>query len=151
MAMGLLRKRLSNEADNWRIESAGVWAQTGQPAAYNTLMLLYSRKIDLSDHQSRPISPELMNDFNLILTMERGHKEALQAGFPKHARKVFLITEVVGEKYDIEDPIGGPMGDYELLARDLEHIFDQGLATIRQYSQDPTEISLHGRPDQPNP
>lgn len=150
MAMGLLRKRLAGEAGNWRIESAGVWAQQGQPAAYNTLMLLYSRDVDLVDHQSRPISRELMDDFNLVLTMERGHKEALRAAFPRQAHKVFLITELVGKKYDIEDPIGGPMADYELLARDLEYIFDQGLAKIRQYAQDPTEISPHGKSESPN-
>jgi protein-tyrosine-phosphatase len=130
MAEGLFRKRVQDEAEKWRISSAGLYAQPGYSPAQNTLGVLLERGISMMDHQSRPVSLDILEQNQLILTMERGHKEALQAAFPHLAEKIFLVTEMIGEFRDIVDPVGLSWIDYEDTAQELEAIFSQGFERI---------------------
>ena len=131
MAEGLFRAMLGPEAAQWRVESAGVWALPGYAAAANTLRVLQKRNIDLSLHLARQVTPEMASAFNLILTMEHNHKEALQAAFSNLAGRVFLLTEMAGKKYDIADPIGLELSDFEATAQELEGILARGMERIR--------------------
>jgi protein-tyrosine phosphatase len=135
MAMALLQEQVKDEKENWRIESAGIWAQSGNPAAVYTQLVLQNRGIQLKSHKSQPINRELVNQFNLVLTMEVGQKEALRAAFPDRAHWVYLITELDGGRFDVVDPIGGPLADYEDTARELEDILDNQLDLIRRLSE----------------
>jgi protein-tyrosine phosphatase len=132
LAMALFRHRLEQQGElpGWRIESAGTWAMEGEPPALKSIMLLGRRGINLRSHRSRTVSRELLQSFDLILTMERGHKEALRAEFPEIAGRTFLLTEMVGENRDIIDPMGGSLEAFELTIRDLEDIFERGQAEI---------------------
>ena len=122
--------------ENWRIESAGTWAVEGIPAVQNTQLTLASLyKIDIHEHRSRCVSQELLSSFDLILTMEKGHKEALQVEFPGLAGRVYLLSEMVGEDKEIEDPIGGPLIDYRETARELDRILTDGFEKIRQLAE----------------
>ncbi len=78
-----------------------------------------------------------METYNLILTMERGQKEALQMAFPNQANKVYLLTEMVGGYWEIVDPIGGPLIDFEDTAREIEQILLVGYKRICQAAADP--------------
>lgn len=135
MAMGLLRGRVQAESAAWRIESAGVWAQTGLPAAEYTRLVLQARGIDLADHHSRRVTRDLIRQFHLVLTMEAGQKTALQAAFPECAGRIYLITELAGENWDIADPVSCPLEDYEDTARELEGILDCHLERIRHLAR----------------
>lgn len=127
MAMGLLQSQVDAR---WVVQSAGVWAEPGYPAARNAQRVLKTRGIDLRAHRSRPITAALVADFNLILVMERNHKEALRAAFRQHADKIFLLTEMVGSRADIVDPIGGSMADYEETAAEIAAILTKGFEKI---------------------
>lgn len=133
MAMGLLRQKVS-ELPDWRVESAGTWAIEGQRPAASTLDVLSRRGITLQ-HRSRVVTLDLLEAFNLILTMEAGHKEALKVEFPRIADRVFLLSEMIGEEYDIKDPVGGPFDEFEKTAQELELIFDKGLDKITQLAR----------------
>jgi protein-tyrosine-phosphatase len=130
MAEGLFSARVAADSNSWRIASAGVYAQPGYPAAYYTLEVLNERGIGLGDHRSKPISSELMDQYNLILTMEQGQKEALRLAFPQHARKIFLLSEMGGEYRDIVDPVGGVYVDYLDTAREIETFLNRGFDRI---------------------
>jgi protein-tyrosine phosphatase len=65
--------------------------------------------LDTSGHRSRRVTGEMMADFDLILTMEAGHKEALLVEFPELAGRIYMLSEMVGDRRDIADPIGGPL------------------------------------------
>jgi protein-tyrosine-phosphatase len=136
LAMGLFSVQAVSEAGDWQIASAGVCAPVGYPAAQNTLALLKQRNIDLSQHRSSQITQEMMQNYNLILTMERGQKEALQIAFPKQASKVYLLTEMIGEYWEIADPVGGPFCDFEETAREIEHILTAGYERICRFASD---------------
>lgn len=134
MAMGLFQKKVGSDPD-WRIESAGTWSIEGQPAASYTVEVLAQRGIDISDHRSRAVTGELLGQFNLILTMEEGHKEALRVEFPKIASRVYLLSEMVGEHYNIADPMGGPIEHFELTAQEFERIFENGFDKISELAE----------------
>jgi protein-tyrosine phosphatase len=132
MAMGLFRMKAQLEAQPWRVESAGVWALEGYPAAVNTLAVLKARGIDLSAHQARQVTEEMAAGFHLILTMERGQKEALRVAFPILAGRVYLLSEMIGKSYEIVDPIGSELADFEDTALEMERIFEHGWDRICQ-------------------
>ncbi len=137
MAEGILLEKTAVEKENWRIASAGVFAEYGYPPAQNTLMILLEKGIDLSERRSTPISAELVQQYRLILTMEQGHKEALQAAFPDEAERTFLFSEMVGEYRDIVDPIGKALVDYRDTAQEIESILERGFERIRALSSEP--------------
>lgn len=143
MAMAIFQEKLGERAHNWRVESAGTWTRDGEPAAPRVISLLAGRGLDLREHRSRGITPDLMSPFNLILTMERGHKEALQVEFPQHARRVFLFSEMVGSVFDIRDPIGGSMDDFRESLAEIERILTNGFDRIRELAGD---IKGHATP-----
>ena len=136
MAMALLQARVAREPGEWRVESAGVWAQEGYSAAENTRLVLLGRGIRLEDHRSRPVSIGLLEKFNLILTMERGQRDALRTAFPRLARRIFVVTEMTGRPIDVVDPIGGPLVEFEDTARELADIFERGFERIRSLADD---------------
>jgi protein-tyrosine-phosphatase len=130
LAMGLFSAQVMPAASEWRIASAGIFAAPGYPAAQNTLLVLKQKGIDLSGHRSAQITKEMMQTYNLILTMERGQKEALQITFPHQAQRVYLMTEMIGEYWEIVDPVGGAFGEFEETAREIEHILTTGYKRI---------------------
>ena len=71
-----------------------------------------------------------MNHGDLILTMEVGHAEALRAEFPRQAHKVYMLAEMVGRTYNIADPYGGPLEEYERMYDGLAEVIDNGLDRI---------------------
>ena len=77
----LFRDMVSDEPVEWKVESAGTWALTGEPVAQKSQQVLAERNLDASKHHARSVTLELLSSFNLILTMEKGHKEALQEEF----------------------------------------------------------------------
>lgn len=136
MAEALLRALLGEAAVDWRIESAGTWALDGEQAAPRAIKVLKTRGIDLSQHRSRVVDPNMLNQSRLVLVMEKGHKEALQVEFPRYAHKVFLLSEMVGEDFEIKDPIGRSTADFEKTAVELEGIFERSLGMIAQLSEE---------------
>ena len=132
MAMGLLQGKVCDEPEEWRVQSAGIWAEEGHPPAQMTLAVLESRGVDLRDYRSRPLTETMLETNNLILTMERGQKEALRAAFPEHSPRIFSLSEMAGKSYDIVDPIGRSLVDFEHTAQEIEQILSQGFELIRR-------------------
>ena len=90
----------------WKIESAGTWATDGSRAPAMTEETARSLGLPgLQGHLTRQVDRELLAQFDLVIVMEQGHKEALCAEFPAACRKISLLAEIVdGVPYDIPDP-----------------------------------------------
>ena len=136
MAEFLFREVVSDQAGDWRIASAGTWAAIGQPAARFTREILAQRGIDANNHHSQPIERELMEGYQLVLVMERGHKEALQVEFPDLAGRVFMLSEMIDRRMDVYDPIGGPLIDFQDMGEEIENYLRDGFAMIRDKAQE---------------
>jgi protein-tyrosine phosphatase len=133
MAAACLREIMDEEraAEHWMVESAGTWTREGMPAA--KIAVETARQIGvygLRGHRTRQISSGLLNRFDLVIVMERGHKEAIASEFPSVRRRLFLLSEVVDDaSYDIPDP--GERGpDPHEIGRELCSLVTKGKEKI---------------------
>ncbi len=133
MAAALFRSLLKEngiDPNFWRIESAGTWAIKGRPAAPEVVALLAARGMNIKTHRSRILDQEMVKRFDLVVTMESGHKEALQAEFRSLRDRIFTLAELAGETGSVEDPMGGPPEAYAAAAEEIERLLRLGLAEI---------------------
>jgi protein-tyrosine-phosphatase len=63
-------KSLGQSEAEWRIESAGVFASPGHPATTLAQEAVAELGLDLSKHKSQMVTKELVQSFQLVLTME---------------------------------------------------------------------------------
>lgn len=134
MAEAIMKDHLNKMAlpFNWVVQSAGTWAENGHPATPFGVQVMAQRGLDTSSHQSQLITSDLLSHFDLILTMEAGHKEAIQIEFPEFSEKVFMLSEMIGDQINIEDPIGGIFEDYVNTANEIDEWITRGIPTILQ-------------------
>jgi len=137
MAMGLFQDKVREGPEDWKIGSAGTWAVEGEPAMSFVQKLLLQKGIDLREHQSAQVTEELLGQYNLILTMERGHKEGLRIEFPAMAGRIFLLSEMIGQIFDIPDPVGGPLAEYEATLREINQLLTIGFDRINLLADQP--------------
>ncbi|MDA8097692.1 MAG: low molecular weight protein arginine phosphatase [Desulforudis sp.] len=121
MAAGLARHILARSGDHrTRVLSAGVCTLPGTAATDVAIESLAEQGIDISNHRSAMLTPDLIAQADLILAMTASHKrEVLQAG-PDIAHKVYTIGEYAGMGGDLADPFGGPLAIYRQYAARLE-------------------------------
>lgn len=123
MAEGLLQHRLkqleSKLHEPVEVSSAGVFAIEGMSPTKDTLALLQREGVDFSSHMSRMLTDEMLHQADLILVMERFHREEILRRVPDAHSKVKLLKplgqteEIAGVDADIPDPIGKPREVYE--------------------------------------
>jgi protein-tyrosine-phosphatase len=136
IAAALFNRMLAQtgEMQGWRVESAGTWVQDGLPATRAAQRVMRAMGIDLSAHRTRCVTSAMLSSFDLILVMEQGHKEALQVEFRDSAiaRRVFLLSEMVGGTWDVADPSGGTDAPSRVreTAEIIQRVFEQGGARI---------------------
>ncbi|MCB0010308.1 MAG: hypothetical protein KDE09_05680 [Anaerolineales bacterium] len=131
LAEGYFRQRLQEQGlDDWIVSSAGTWAEQVRGASRYSVEVMSDMGVDIGSHRARMIDETILAGVDLILTMESGHAEALRAEFPRHAHKVYLLSAMAGPEYNIADPYGGPRTDYEMMARDVTRLIDEGWEQI---------------------
>ena len=136
VATALLGDRLRRRGlFDWRVESAGTWAMVTRGASRYSIDLMSRYGHDITAHRSRMVTAEHLRQADLVLTMEVGHAEALRSEFPTEAHKVFIITEMIGHTYSIDDPYGGPLVEYERMVTSLTEVIDSGLERIVALAQ----------------
>ncbi len=136
MAEALFREQVKSRGD-FEVQSAGVSAWPGQPASAETLKILKSRGIDLSDHQSQPVTEELLAQSTHIFAMTSAHLGMLLSEFPEVEDKAFLAGEFtdvqgVGIGADIPDPFGMSGEAYQAVASVLDEVIPSLVAYIEQ-------------------
>jgi len=130
MAVWLLLDLVSTTGDEWSIESAGTMAMEGYRASENSHLAMEIRGIETTKHISRQITNQILTGFDLILVMERNHKEGMHSAFPEHADRIIMLSELIDRQYDIVDPFGGSLADYINAADEIERILIEGLNRI---------------------
>lgn len=133
LAAALFRKELEltgTPLDEWRISSAGTWAENGLTAFPQAQYAAKELGVNIESHRSQVVNEDLLVDHALVLTMEFGQKEALQIEFPQFAGKIYLLSEMVDQLYEIDDPVGGRRSGYDLAGRNILIIIREGLGKI---------------------
>lgn len=119
MAEGLFRhalaKRMGCKPDELEdrgvvVMSAGIAAMLGGRAAVEAVEVLGQLGIDLSAHESQPLTEQLVRHADLILAMTRSHRKAILAEWPEAESRLKLLST---DGADVPDPIGGPVEQYQ--------------------------------------
>ena len=133
MAAGIFSKIIEDqgESEQWNVESAGTWGLDSEPASIGSQTVMNEMGIDISNHRSRRVDYDLLESFDLILTMESGHAEALRVEFPELSDRVFMLSEMINVEEDITDPIGGPIEEYKASADLIEYYILNGFPEIK--------------------
>jgi len=115
MAAGLLRHALEGEDSPppFLVESAGVASRDGDPASENSVIAMKKVGIDISDHQSRMLTPERLSRSDVIFCMTADHKRLIETIFPQGCSHVRLFREFADSGTDqVPDPYGGSIDEY---------------------------------------
>lgn len=112
------------------VMSAGLAAASGSPPSREACVLMEERGIDLNQHAAQQVTEQIVKHADLMLTMTRGHRQAIVDNWPEAADRTKMV---VGSGQDVGDPIGGPLEVYrtcasqieEALAEHIEHIAQQ--------------------------
>jgi len=136
MAEGLLKKYLKERGkNNIEVQSAGIHAIDGFSPTDETVLVMKDEGLDMSYFMSRALTKEMIDKADLILVMERMHKEEVLKRSPGASAKTYLLTEFAlkgtaesEEDPDIPDPIGMSLSYYKnCLAKiklEIERIVD---------------------------
>lgn len=132
-AAAILKQALGEKypsSASWIVDSAGIWTEPGQPVIPAVAEVARSYGLDLSNHRSVGVSGQLLSEYDLILVMESGHKEALQSEYPSLGDRIYLLSNVVERgSYGIPDTMGSVQEVMEI-GRDLNHLVRKGLERI---------------------
>jgi len=110
------------------VASAGVAAQEGSRASREAVNVMAKRHLDLSLHESQPVSETLIQSADLILTMTQSHKQALLNYFPQAVGRTHVLS---GNGEDVADPIGGSVEIYQECATQIQEYVDQWARQIQ--------------------
>jgi len=136
LAAALFRARLAADGrGGWDVDSAGTWTKAGQPVPVEMVRAAAKFGLHLEDHLSQEVSADLLSRFNLVLVMERGHKEALDQEFPFASEKTHLLSQAVDRmEYDIPDPLRSGQ-ELDVLVSDLHKLIARGVDSIYELAE----------------
>lgn len=119
MAAGIIRTMLNDKFVE--IKSAGTAAMDGLPASENAQTVVKEFGGDLSNHKTKYLTKELMDEADLILVMEFKHYESVLELAPEAAIKTFLLKEYKRRtKYnEVSDPVGKNLEAYRNTALEM--------------------------------
>jgi protein-tyrosine-phosphatase len=129
MAEGLLRDAAGRDpalgGGSLSVQSAGTSGLDGWPASDLAIAAMERRGIDIAGHRGRALSKDLIDCADLILVMERGHREWLRRQYPEAAGKAELLTVRAGTAGEVDDPYGGEEEAYLACAEHLAGLIDR--------------------------
>ena len=125
MAEGMFRQRVAKklgcrpdqvEDHGVIVLSAGIAAMMGGRASREAVDVMSEMGIDLSAHESQPLTEQLVRHADLMLTMTRSHRQAILAEWPEVAERTKLLCH---DGMDVADPVGGPTELYRKCAQQV--------------------------------
>lgn len=128
-------------------DSAGTQGSTGLPEPKFSNFIFYKNEfkaakptlekfnLDLSKHISKPITVDLISKADIILAMDNkvinDRQEGLLANFPDSAGKILLLSELTGNKTEIQDPDGVTIGEkYATITEEIHKYITDGFNNV---------------------
>lgn len=118
MAERLLAHALRAEDEPYRsleVVSAGVAARMGDPPSPNAVTALKKVGLPLENHQSQPVTRELLDSAVMTFCMTESHRALLFYYFDPLSAPVYLMREFLlpPANPEIPDPFGMDLSAYE--------------------------------------
>jgi protein arginine phosphatase len=131
MAAAIARAAIAKRGwSHVQVASAGVAAEPGSPASDPVLPVLEEEGIELGEHASRSLTPDLIDWADSILVMSPAHLAAVEAlGGGDKAALVTEFLEGTESGMPVSDPIGGGFDIYRRtrgqLVRAVDAVLDR--------------------------
>jgi protein-tyrosine-phosphatase len=139
LAEGILKKMLKeSQLNNFEVGSVGISTLDGAPPSLFAMEVAKTRNVDLTQHRSRQLNKEILENADLIFAMSDEHIEYIRRMDKKALEKTYLLKafppsldrirknftasnedEKEGVLY-IKDPIGGNKEDYRQCFLEIE-------------------------------
>ncbi|MEW6088001.1 MAG: low molecular weight protein arginine phosphatase [bacterium] len=103
--------------------SAGISAWQNVRMSFDSERLLIREGIDPSGFKSQPVTWNLLQKYDLVLTMDRRQADYIKDTFPKTEGRTFLLKKFIDKdelNAEIADPYLGNAGDYENCFREIK-------------------------------
>lgn len=132
MAEGIIRYRAQADRISHQlyVHSAGTQAVVGSGASRNGVEVMRTKGINMRRHVAKQITYEDLSQADLVIVMEEAHRTRLFHLAPDQVDKIMMLSELSGRRYDIPDPYGGPMIEYQTAFARIEGIIMAEWATI---------------------
>ena len=130
LAEAIARRTAGERGLDLEFASAGVSAFDGGGPTPEALQVAREQWLDLSSFRSRALTPELVRDSDLVLTMTATQRERARA---LGARRVLLVTELgSGSGKEIADPYGCGIAAYRRAYDELEREIELALDALER-------------------
>jgi len=118
----LLADRLGCQVDELEdrgvtVVSAGTGSALGGRAATEAVEVTADMGLDLTAHETQPLSEPLVRHADWIYAMTQSHRQSIVAQWPGAAERTWVLAASGG---DISDPLGGPLERYQRCAAQIE-------------------------------
>lgn len=121
---------------DWLVGSAGTWTISQQPLPSDVVQHAVAIGLNIEGYRTQVVSDYLLESYDLILVMERGHKEAIGIEFPAARERVHLLSEMVDSvPFDIPDPNSSAGQGYRIL-REMCDLVQRGFPRIKQLAEE---------------
>ncbi len=132
MAEALLANKSQGK---YEAKSAGIYAAGGSAASSQTELVLKELGIHI-DHASSPLTEELLEWADLVLTMTESHKKMIGREYPQTLDKLFTLKEYTGgggtAGKDVSDPFGGSAQVYRQTRKEIEAEVDRLIEKLEE-------------------
>jgi protein-tyrosine phosphatase len=118
-----LRHALGEDASRVEVSSAGTAAANGAPATGPARAVAEEAGLDLSGHQSRRLTADVLSGADLVLLMDPADSACVEALDPDAAEVTYGLAGFgAGEHADavVPDPFGGSREAYEECLRRIQ-------------------------------
>ena len=99
------------------VMSAGIAAMMGGRATNEAVQVLTEMGLDLSGHETQPLTEPLVRHADVIFAMTRSHRDVIVGQWPSAAERTMLLSS---DGSDICDPIGASTERYRCCAKQIQ-------------------------------
>lgn len=137
MADGLAKKIIKEKNLDIEVYSAGIFAQTGEHASYNSIAIMKEYDVDIALHKATSVDESNIKEMDLILCATKSHKAELQAKYKDLKDKIFTMKEYAeldndGTDLDIKDPWGYNLNTFRVCAAEISICIEKIIEKISQ-------------------
>jgi len=123
MAHGMFAQALAPRGIT--VESAGLGAMVGYPADPCAVRACATIGVDLSAHQARQVTEEMVTRADLVFVMEQYQRFKIMERYPFATGRTFMLAAK-----DIEDPYQLPPEAFELARDQIRAAVDSWVARL---------------------
>jgi len=112
-------------AKKYKAASAGISAFDGMPATAQAQQVMKNKSLDIKAHSAKQFNEEDIKSNSSVLCMTGRHAQIIRKYYPEYADKIFSVSEYLNQPYDIDDPYGLGIAEYEKTASQLENLIEE--------------------------